>query len=69
MNNSDDSYIAEKASVVEMLVSLRWEFVSRYGKLMLLVKYELEESTALLAGLGLGFEGRNTLSTLDMENL
>lgn len=36
---------------------------------MLLVKYELEESTALLAGLGLGFEGRNTLSTLDMENL
>lgn len=36
---------------------------------MLLVKYELEENTALLAGLGLGFEVRNTLGTLEMENL
>lgn len=36
---------------------------------MLLMKYEIEENTALLAGLGLGLEGRNTLDTLDMENL
>lgn len=64
MNNSDDSYIAEKVPIVEMLVSLRWEFVSRYVKLMLLMKYEIEENIALLAGLDLGLEGRNTLGTL-----
>lgn len=47
---------------------LRWEFLSRYGKLMLLMKYEIEENTALLAGLDLGAEGRNTLGILGMEN-
>lgn len=51
-----------------MLVVLRWEFVSRYGKFMLLMKDEIEESTAFLAGLDLGAEGRNTLGILGMEN-
>lgn len=51
-----------------MLVLLRWEFVSRYGKLMLLMKYEIEENTALPAGLDLGAEGRNALGVLGMEN-
>lgn len=31
---------------------------------MLLMKYEIEENIALLAGLDLGLEGRNTLGTL-----
>lgn len=34
----------------------------------LLMKYEIEENTALLAGLDLGAEGRNTLGILGMEN-
>lgn len=51
-----------------MLVLLRWEFVSRYGKLKLLMKYEIEENTAFLTGLDLGAEGRNTLGILDMES-
>lgn len=32
-------------------------------------KYEIEENTALLAGLGLGLESWNTLGTFDLENL
>lgn len=35
---------------------------------MLLMKDEIEESTAFLAGLDLGAEGRNTLGILGMEN-
>lgn len=65
---SDDSLFGGKAPIVEMLELLRWEFVSRYGKLMLLMKYEIEENTAFLAGLDLGAEGRNTLGILGMEN-
>lgn len=51
-----------------MLVLLRWVFASRNGKLMLLMKYDIEENTALLTGLDLGAEGRNTLGILGMEN-
>lgn len=35
---------------------------------MLLMKYEIEENTALPAGLDLGAEGRNALGVLGMEN-
>lgn len=69
MNNSDDSYITEKgtyswgAGVIEMRICLQvWEAY-------VIGKYEIEENTALPAGLGLGLESRNTLGTFDLENL